>query len=185
MPKYTALIPIADGNEDIETVVIIDILRRAGIITTVASVQNRREIVAARHTRIVADVLLADCLNQTYDLIVLPGGPGAKYLRDCPPLIEMLKAQREAGRWYGAICAAPAVVLAHHGLLDGLKATAFPEFHEQLPDLSRADERVVVDGRCVTSQGPGTAIEFALELVRQLVGAKESEQVASRLILPN
>jgi protein deglycase len=180
----TALVPIANGSEDIETVTIIDILRRAGVETRVASVHNQREITAARDTHITADALLEECLDQEYDLIVLPGGPGAKHLRDCAPLIETLRHQRERGAWYGAICAAPAVVLAHHGLLDGLAATAFPGTQDALPDQSRVDERVVVDGHCITSQGPGTALEFTLMLVEKVCGKAKRVQVASHLVMP-
>lgn len=167
-----ALIPIADGSEEIEAVCIIDTLRRAKVEVTVASVMGRREIVAARQTRIVADALIEDCVDAVYDLIALPGGiPGAEHLRDCAPLIAMLRAQRDAGRLYGAICASPAVALLPHGLLSGRRATCFPSY---LVHLDRADgveaseARVVVDGNLVTSRGPGTAIEFALALIAQL-----------------
>ncbi|MDQ2076868.1 DJ-1 family glyoxalase III [Marinimicrobium sp. ABcell2] len=180
----TALVPIANGSEDIETVTIIDILRRAGVDTLVASVHDQPEITAARDTRITADGVLEECLDQDYDLIALPGGPGAKHLRDCAPLIDALKQQRDRGGWYAAICAAPAVVLAHHGLLDGLKATAFPDVQEDLPDRSRADERVVTDGHCITSQGPGTALEFSLMLVEKLCGKVKRDEIESRLVMP-
>ena len=90
----------------------------------------------------------------------------------------MLKSQKQAGRLYAAICAAPAVALAPHGLLDGKKATCYPSCADALPDRTQADQRVVVDGNCITSQGPGTALEFAIELVRQLAGDVKARQVA-------
>ena len=107
-----ALVPIADGSEEIEAVCIIDTLRRAEVDVTVASVMGRRQITASRGTRIVADALIEDCAGEAYDLIVLPGGmPGAQHLGDSVPLIELVTAQRNAGRRYAAICAAPAVAL--------------------------------------------------------------------------
>ena len=181
----TALVPIADGSEDIEAVTIIDILRRAHVEVTVASVHEHLAINASRGTRIVADALLQDCVDQDYDLIALPGGmPGARHLSECALLIDRLRRQREAGFWYGAICAAPAVALAPHGLLDGLAATGHQAFREDLPDRTREAERVVVDQNCITSQGPGSAIEFALELVARVCGQDVRDQVAAPMMLP-
>jgi protein deglycase len=112
------LVPIADGTEEIEAVCLIDTLRRAGAEVTVASVDGI-QVTASRGVKIVADARIAECLHQTYDGIVLPGGmPGAEHLRDSAGLIEMLQKQNQAGRLYGAICAAPAVVLRPHGLLE-------------------------------------------------------------------
>src|SRR4030042_3401980 len=110
------LIAIADGTEELEAVTIIDTLRRAQADVTIASVGNR-QITASRKTKIVADCLIADCVNQDYDLIVLPGGmPGAEYLRDCRELKKLLGKQSATGKLYAAICASPAVVLQAHGL---------------------------------------------------------------------
>lgn len=181
----TALVPIADGSEDIEAITIIDVLRRANVEVTVASVHEHLVITASRHTRITADALIQDCVDQDYDLIVLPGGmPGARNLSECALLIDRLRRQRDAGFWYGAICAAPAVALAPHGLLDGLAATGHQAFRENLPDKSRVNDRVVVDQNCITSQGPGSAIEFALELVARVCGQDARDQVAAPMMLP-
>ncbi|SFR77863.1 4-methyl-5(b-hydroxyethyl)-thiazole monophosphate biosynthesis [Marinobacter daqiaonensis] len=181
----TALVPIAEGSEDIETVTIIDVLRRAGVEVTVASVHEELTVTASRRTRLVADVLLQDCVDQDYDLIALPGGmPGAKNLSESPLLIDRLRKQRESGFWYAAICAAPAVALAPHGLLDGMAATGHANFREALPDTSQVEQRVVVDGNCITSQGPGSAIEFALELVARVCGRDIRDKVAAPMMLP-
>ncbi|MCK7544865.1 DJ-1/PfpI family protein [Marinobacter bryozoorum] len=181
----TALVPIADGSEEIESITIIDVLRRANVEVTVASVHEHKTITASRRTRITADALLQDCVHHDYDLIALPGGmPGAQNLSDCPLLIDRLRKQRDAGFWYAAICAAPAVALAPHGLLDGIAATGHAGFREALPDQSRVNERVVVDRNCITSQGPGSALEFALELVANLCGKEVRDQVAAPMMLP-
>jgi protein deglycase len=187
MPPATipkALVPIADGSEEIEAVCIIDVLRRAGAEVTVASVGDR-QITASRGVNIVADCQIADCQKRDFDLIALPGGmPGAAHLRDSQPLVDLLRRHQAAGGWYGAICAAPAVVLSHHDLLGGRRATSHPAFREQLWDGQAADARVVVDGKCVTSQGPGTAIEFALTLVALLMGEAKAAEVAAPMVLP-
>ena len=180
----SALIPVADGSEDIETVTLIDVLRRAGVEVTVASVTGSPHIIAARQTRIEADALIDDVMAQDFDLIVLPGGmPGAQALADSDKLIDKLHAQRDRGRLYGAICAAPAVALAPHGLLEGIAATGHPTFTDALPDKSRMEERVVRDGQCLTSRGPGTALEFALALVEALCGREKRDEVAAPMVL--
>ncbi len=180
----TALIPIADGSEDIESVTIIDVLRRAGVSVTVASVapEGRLQITAARGTRIVADTHLDQCVQQPFDLIALPGGmPGATHLRDCAALIQKLREQKQSGKWYAAICASPAVVFAAHDLEADVAATAYPSFTAQLHHFR--DERTVVDRNCITSQGPGTALEFALTLVEVLLGKEKREQVGAPMVL--
>ncbi len=178
------LVPIADGCEEIEAVCVIDVLRRAGADVEVASVEPRRQITASRGVGLVADSLIADCVDKDYDLIVLPGGmPGAERLRDSQPLLDLLQRQRQSERWYAAICAAPAVVLQHHGLLHQTQATAHPAFFERLELPSDPASRVVVDGHCITSRGPGTAIEFALELVARLYGKEHAERIAEPLLM--
>ncbi|MBC8469715.1 MAG: DJ-1/PfpI family protein [Planctomycetes bacterium] len=179
--SQNVLVPIADQIEEIEAVTIIDVLARAGANVTVASV-GAIQITASRGVKLVADKLIADCTDESFDLIALPGGmPGAEHLRDCALLIEMLKAQKTAGKLYAAICASPAMALTPHGLLDGKKATCYPSLQDKLPEL--ANGRVVVDGNCITSQGPGTAMEFAVELVRQLCGDEKAQQVAGPLLM--
>jgi 4-methyl-5(b-hydroxyethyl)-thiazole monophosphate biosynthesis len=177
------LVPIADGSEELEAVAIIDILRRAGADVVVASV-DQLQITASRGVKIVADRLISQCVNETYDLVALPGGmPGAEHLRDCDELIRMLKRQKEEGRLYAAICASPAVVFQPHGLLEQRRATCHPGRVEALKNKEAADSRVVVDGNCVTSQGPGTAMEFALKLVELVFGPQKEKEVAGPLVL--
>ncbi len=176
------LVLIADGTEEIEAVCIIDTLRRAGAEVTVASV-GQLQVTASREVKLVADALIADCAGVTYDCIALPGGmPGAEHLRDCAPLIAKLKEQKASGRLYAAICASPAVVLQPHGLLEGVKATCFPSCRDQLDPAYALNDRVVVDKSCVTSQGPGTAIKFALKLVELLFGPDKTKEVGKAML---
>lgn len=179
----TAFVPIADGSEEIEAVCIIDTLRRAGVQVTVASVDTL-QITAARGVKITADVLIADCERLTYDLIALPGGmPGAEHLRDSAVLTRMLQRQKAEGRWYAAMCASPAVIFNHHRLIDGLRVTCHPSMMAQLTHAIPVDERVVVDGQCVTSRAPGTAIEFALKLIELLFDAEKAQKVAGPMLV--
>jgi 4-methyl-5(b-hydroxyethyl)-thiazole monophosphate biosynthesis len=141
-------------------------------------------VTASRGVKIVADKGIAECEAEAYDLIALPGGmPGAEHLRDSEPLAQMLKRQQEKGRWQGAICAAPAVVFAHHGLLENVRATAHPGFIDRLDPRRAVMDRVVVDGRVATSRGPGTAIEFALKLVALLYDDGKAAAIGEAMVV--
>jgi 4-methyl-5(b-hydroxyethyl)-thiazole monophosphate biosynthesis len=175
------LVPIANGSESLETVAIVNVLRRAGIVVTLASVEQDMTVTGTREMKLAADALFKDVSARDWDAIVLPGGEkGALRLGQHGPLIEKLRAQRLAKKWFGGICAAPALALSPHGLLDGKKATCYPAFRDKL--LHYVDQPVVVDGHCVTSQGPATAIAFGLKLVELLVGAEKSKQVAMEML---
>ena len=173
------LVPIADGSEEIEAVCIIDTLRRANAQVIVASVHpGRRQIEASRGVRLVADCCLEDCADQDFDAIILPGGlPGAQHLQACQLLARLLREQDRSQRLLGAICASPALVLEPLGLLRGRRATCHPSLLERLRNAQAVKERVVVDGHCVTSQAPGTALEFALAVTGILFGAQIEQQV--------
>jgi len=178
----TALVPVADGSEEIETVAIVDTLVRAGVTVTLASVTGAASVKCSRGVVLTADALIDDCLAKEYDCIAVPGGmPGAKTIGECTKFVEMLKAHKEAGKVYGGICAAPAVVLLPNGLLGSAPATCHPGFAKELENCS--EERVVVDGKLVTSRGPGTAIEFALALTTLLLGAEKAESVKGPMLV--
>ena len=183
----TALVPISNGSEEIELVSIIDILRRAGVEVTVATcnLSSDMEITAAQGTKIVAETSIDNCMNTEWDLIAVPGGvEGSNALAESELLTQLLHRQVAEGKFYAAICAAPALVLGSKGLLDNKTATCHPHFYQGIEAKEvDTESRVVVDGNCITSQGPGTAIEFALELVEQLCGIVKREEVASPLVL--
>ncbi|KAF5478572.1 hypothetical protein F2P56_005120 [Juglans regia] len=177
------LVPIANGTEEMEAVMIIDILRRAKANVVVASVEDKLEILASRKVKLVADVLLDDATNHSFDLIVLPGGlGGAQAFANSEKLVNLLKKQREINRPYGAICASPALVLEPHGLLKGKKATAFPALCNKLSDQSEVENRVVVDGTLITSRGPGTSMDFALAIVEKLFGRQKALELAKTML---
>ncbi|XP_065861980.1 protein DJ-1 homolog B-like [Euphorbia lathyris] len=177
------LVPIANGTEEMEAIMIIDILRRAKVNVVVASVEDKLEILASRKVKIEADILLDEAAKLSYDLIVLPGGlGGAQAFAKSEKLVNMLKKQRESNKPYGAICASPALVLEPHGLLEGKKATAFPAMCEKLSDKSEIENRVVVDGMLITSRGPGTSMEFALAIVEKLFGREKALELAKVML---
>jgi protein deglycase len=181
------LVPIADGVEEIEAVTIIDVLRRAGAEVIVASVmKDQLQITASRGVKLVADQPISECMNAQYDLIALPGGiPGVQHLHDSKELIQLLERQNREGKLYAAICAAPAVVLFPIGLLSHRRATCHPGRVKTFEDTNTESlsDRVVVDGNCITSQGPGTAIEFSLKLVEILFGSEKANEVATAMVV--
>lgn len=180
MMSKKVLVAIADGTEELEAVTIIDVLRRAEANVTVASV-GAKQVTASRGVKLVADAVISDCLGTVYDLIVLPGGmPGAEHLRDSKELTDMLKEQAASGRLYAAICASPAVALKPHGLLENKKATCYPSLLSELDNPEQA--KVVVDGNCITSQGPATALEFSLKLIEILFDKQKSREVAKAML---
>ncbi len=176
------LIPLAAGFEELEAVTVIDILRRANISVTVAGL-NDGVITGSRGIRILPDEILDTNSASDYDMIVLPGGlPGADNLNNDSRIHRLLKQMADDGRYIAAICAAPKV-LAAAGLLDNKEVTSFPD---ALSDTNTVGMRytgkaIVTDGNVITSRGPGTAMDFSLELVRLLVGAETQQQVEQGL----
>ena len=179
-----ALIAVADGVEDLECVTLIDVLRRADVEVLVASIEERRMITCARGTRLTADAMLVDVLAQDFDLIVLPGGmPGAPRLAEFEPLAERVRRQAKAGELFAAICAAPALALQNYGVLRQRRMTCYPAFSDRLSGCTFVDQPVVVDGNCVTAQGPGNALAFALTLVEKLCGKARRNEVARAMLV--
>jgi 4-methyl-5(b-hydroxyethyl)-thiazole monophosphate biosynthesis len=175
------LVPIAHGSESLETITIVNLLRRAQFEVVVASIEIGLVVRGTRAIPLTASALLEDVAAQNFDLIALPGGEeGAKALGRNDTLVHKLHRQRFDKRPYAAICAAPAFVLAPNQLLDGMRATCYPAFREQLSQY--VDEPVVVDGLCTTSQGPATAIAFTLSLIEGLAGAEKRDAVAKALL---
>ncbi|MES2683970.1 MAG: DJ-1 family glyoxalase III [Pseudomonadota bacterium] len=180
-PRKTALVVIANGSESLETVTLINVLRRADVQVTVAAVGDALTVTATRDILLLATVRHADVAHQHFDLIALPGGElGARTLSAHAPLIQQLHEQRLAHRWTAALCAAPALVLAAHGLLDGKQATGYPAFRDAL--LHYVDLPVVVDGHTITGQGPASAMAFALTCVEKLTGETRRREVAEALL---
>jgi len=181
MPKV--LVPIAEGFEELEAVTIIDILRRANIEVTVAGLKDG-PITGSRGTRLLPDIPLDSICDQTFDMIVLPGGmPGVRNLREDARIEKLLQDFDRTGRYTAAICAAPSI-LASYGLLQGKQATSNPKFRDQvaIPGVAYQEKAVVKDGKTITSRGPGTSIDFALELVGELSGPETRSEVEKSLI---
>lgn len=180
MHKKNILVPIASGIEELEAVTIIDVLRRAGVGVRVSSIEER-EVTGANGVKLVADSAFIDEVLEDYDGIALPGGTeGARRFFVHAALTDAIKRFRDQQQLVAAICASPAIVLAGIGVLDGKKATGYPSFKQHIPHY--VDEPVVVDGNLVTSQGPGTALRFALKLAEILAGESVAREVKAGML---
>jgi protein deglycase len=177
------LVPLAAGCEELEAVTIIDLLRRAGVEVVTAGLQPGI-VKASRGTQLVPDTILDSVLRDEFDMVVLPGGmPGAQHLKEDSRVQALLKRLAAEGKYTAAICAAP-MALAEAGLLSGRKATGYPGVLEKLglPDVVLQNQAVVRDGKVITSRGPGTAMDFALELIETLAGRDKRLEVEAGLV---
>ena len=186
--NVSALVCLAHGTEETEAVTVIDLLVRAGINVTTASVNGDggREIVCSRGVRLLADAVLVDVADNDFAAIVLPGGlQGAEAFRDSPLLVETVRQFHLSGRIVAAICAAAGTVLVPHDLFPLGNMTGFPGLKATIPAEKWVEKRVVWDKRVnlLTSQGPGTAMDFALKLIDLLVGKEKARDVAEQLVL--
>lgn len=179
------LVPLARGCEELEAVTVVDLLRRAGISVVTAGLDDQ-PVTASRGMVLVPDMTLDEALGQDYDMVVLPGGlPGADYLDKDDRLAGLLKQMAASGKYTAAICAAPKV-LASAGLLNGKRATSYPGVLQSVnvPGMDYVEQAVVTDDKVITSRGPGTAMDFALELIEVLVGTDTRTEVEAGLQRP-
>jgi 4-methyl-5(b-hydroxyethyl)-thiazole monophosphate biosynthesis len=174
MPTVLAL--LADGFEEIEATTPVDLLRRAGAEVTLAALAEGIHVTGRCGMTMHADAPLTAVAAKPFDCLFLPGGPGVKNLRADPRVRPLVLSQYEAGRWIAAICAAP-TVLHDAGLLAGRRYTAHFSVANELPNIL-ASERVVVDGRLITSRGAGTALDFGLQIITQLFSAETAREIA-------
>ncbi len=177
------LVPLAQGCEELEAITITDLLVRAGITVTTCGLDDQ-PVKASRGITIIPDSSIDKVLNNSFDLIVLPGGlPGADHLRDNAQLQALIKKQAADNKYIAAICAAPKA-LAKAGILEGKTATSFPGVLAALdnPNIAISENAVEIDGNIVTSRSAGTAMEFALSLIELLEGKEKREEVNKQLV---
>ncbi|WP_234495365.1 DJ-1 family glyoxalase III [Vibrio maritimus] len=181
------LVPIAPGTEEMEAITIIDIMVRAGFEVTVASADfdGALTMKASRGVTLTADCKLVDVADDEFDVIALPGGVGgSEVFRDSTLLVEMVRQHKYDGKLMAAICAAPALVLQHHKLYPDALMTCHPSFKSHVPENRWRDKRVTMDinHNLITSQGPGTALEFAVEIIIALCGKEKAWEVAEPMV---
>jgi protein deglycase len=169
------LLPLAPGFEVIEAATVLDVLHRVRVPVTVAA--HDMSSVASHNFLIVPDMTLDDVNPADFDLLVVLGGEGALRLKDDARVRRIVEAMDAKGAFLAAICRGP-IVLAAAGVLEGKRVTCSPSARDELAGATYVDERVVVDGHVITSRLPGTAMEFALALVKVLCGERHADYVA-------
>ena len=175
-----AFVFLANGFEDVEALIPVDVLRRGGVDVTTVSVAGDSLMVESAHgVQLFADALFADCDFSGADLLVLPGGmPGATNLYEHKGLCSVVTAHAASGRRLAAICAAPGVVLGQLGLLKGRRATCYPGFERLMAGAAYTADLFTTDGNITTGEGPAAAFPFAYELLAQLTDRQTSDQIA-------
>lgn len=171
------------GFEEIEAVVPMDLLRRAGVEVVSASTGPETGVSGGRGIIVQADRMLSEIVDMQFDMLLLPGGPGVDNFRKHPDVLEWVRKFHSENRFLAAICAAP-LVLLDAGVLSGKKVASFPGTEGELRAhvLACVDERVCVDGKLITSRGAGTSEEFALALIEALIGSEAAEDVRRRIV---
>lgn len=178
-----ALVPIANGCEEMEAVIIIDTLRRAGWDVTVAGL-SAGTIEAANGVKLVPDILWDQINPDEFDVLLTPGGfGGTMALCEHEGVQQALRDFDSKGKWIGSICASP-LALHAAGILEGKRFTCYPGVEEKLPgNVQPVNEAVVVDGHLITSKGPGTAFEFVLRVIAECSSPNAADEVRVGLLL--
>ena len=173
------LIPLADGFEEIEAATCINVFRRAGLSVITAGMPGTM-VKGSRGVKMMADRRMDDVNMNQFDVLVLVGGdPGFRNLGRSQKILKAVRDFGMSNKLIGAICAAP-VILARVGLIEKKLATVYPGMEREIPRPRGG--RVIVDGNVITSQAPGTAMEFALKIVETLLGAEKANELRSELV---
>ena len=173
---------LAEGFEEIEGLMVVDLLRRVGIRVDMVSISDSLTVTGSHKIPVIADKLLKNVDFDAYGLLVLPGGmPGTTRLGACEVLCNEVVKVCENGKKIAAICAAP-TVFGKLGLLKGKKACCYPDMEDGLVGAEVSFESVTVDGNIITSRGLGTALPFALTLIEQLIDKETADALAKKVV---
>ncbi|MBP5325322.1 MAG: DJ-1/PfpI family protein [Pseudobutyrivibrio sp.] len=176
------LIFMAEGHEEIEALTVVDLLRRAGIEIDMVSITGNKRVPGSHGIMTVCDKLIEQVNFDSADMLVLPGGmPGTLNLELCEPLMDQVHGFNTSKKGLAAICAAP-TVFGKAGLLQGKKATCYPGMEGDLLGANVSTDAVCHDGHIITSRGLGTAIPFALEIIKTFQGAEAADKIAKSVV---
>lgn len=176
------LIPISTGFEEIETVSIVDVCRRAGIEVIIASIEKSLLVEGSNGITLESNSTFKDAIKDEFDMVVLPGGlPNAFNLAENKELQDFLYEIKKNNKFIAAICAAPFAL--HQANVLNQKYTCYPSFEEKIrKDGYIKNEEVVVDDNIITSQGPATAMKFSLKIVEILLGYDKKVEIQKQLL---
>ncbi|XP_048730906.1 Parkinson disease protein 7 homolog [Ostrea edulis] len=182
----TAAVLLAEGAEEMETVISVDVLRRGGIDVNLVGVGGSDPVLCSRNVKIVPDTTLEEAKKSApYDVVVMPGGlNGAKNLAASPEVKQLLETQMKNEKLIAAVCAAP-IALVSHEVKPGSSVTSHPSVKGKMEEggYKYIEERVVTDDKLITSRGPGTSFEFALKIVETLQGKEKADSLVEPMLL--
>ncbi len=174
---------LASGFEEIESIAVIDILRRANMEITIVSIEKQLEVTGSHHVTIKTDVIFENVIFENIEWLILPGGmPGTTNLNKHEKLKEIIKEHYEKGGYIAAICAAP-LILGDMNLLQGKSATCYPGYESHLKGALLSHEKIVDAGNIVTAKGAGVTIPFALKIVEKSKGMDKAQEIANKIML--
>lgn len=178
--KKTALF-CANGFEECEGLIVVDLLRRAGIEIQIVSIEETLTVVSSHKVQLTCDVLFNEVDFDALDMIILPGGlPGTTHLAEHAGLNEKILEFNQSGKYLAAICAAPSVY-GKLGLLEGRTMTCYPGFETQCAGASYTHNKVEKDGHFITARGLGAAIEFAAAIIETLLDKETADSTLSAI----
>jgi len=185
MKSQTSYIFLSPGFEEIEALATVDAMRRAGMNVVEVAVSDTKNVTGATGQTVVADSLITEIDPSDAEWIIIPGGqPGADNLHASPEVNAIITAQFGRGGKIASICAGPAVVLAPTGILKGKKATCYPGLGDMIESEggTYVKEAVVIDGNVITSEGPGTTMEFARAIIRASEGKQKADETMASML---
>ncbi|NLB41601.1 MAG: DJ-1/PfpI family protein [Clostridiales bacterium] len=174
---------LANGFEEVEALTVVDYLRRMDIIVDTVSITNETKVKGAHDITVLADKILDSIQDlNSYDAVVIPGGlPGATNLRDESKVIDIVKTMNQNNKLTAAICAGP-IVLERAGIIEGKKVTSYPGFQNHLTGAIYQEQAVVKDGNIITARGPALAVDFAIEIVKYLLGDEKASKLKAGIL---
>ncbi|MBO4928131.1 MAG: DJ-1/PfpI family protein [Clostridiales bacterium] len=182
MSKVTVF--IADGTEESECIITVDLLRRAGIETELVSYNSSREVVTSHNVKIITDKAFDEASFEDSDMLFLPGGKkGVANLSVSENVLSAVKDQAQKGKYIAAVCAGP-TILGQLGLLEGKNTTCFPGFEDKLEGANCTGEGVVADGKILTGRGLGFSIDLAIKMIEVLEGEDTAQKIKKQIQHP-
>lgn len=176
MKKKVALL-LAQGFEEGEAIVVVDILRRLDIQVDLLACQDEREVIGYFKVPVKADVLLSENQHDLYDAVILPGGPqGARNLGASTAVIDFIKMHQAADKLICTICSAGAHVLAANNLLQGKDYVCSGDNYKLYADGHYVDQKIVKTGNLLTGKGLGVVFEFAFSVAAELIDPKIAQE---------
>ncbi len=178
---HKVLVLLATGFEALEAIGTVTILKRAGLEVDLVSVENLDEVVCSKGITVKADRHLKDVLEDEYEILFIPGGPGHKIIDESFRAKSVIQKFVDHEKYVCAICAAPSI-LGKMNLLQDKKFTCYPGFEKDVPKGNYISRGVVTDGQFITASGVSFVQEFALKILKEAEGYEVASRVGKEIL---